>query len=382
MEWIIGIIVVIVILVAFSSKKSSESNKREVRSYNDVKEEIVSSNPALDKMLNEFVDIGVQAVLSTEMSEVEKLNILGEAVGSINEHAFEPYDYISKIIKSSYQRMIGDTERYNSDAIKSMKVDLALFKNKTIEYSDYETLINHSMNYLKDKQVVVEKVRYEFLETEEDRERKNSLYEHYLEVNKDLTYQEIDAKIESGRKANYSEYTEESKMEFRALKTLQERIKTKNFRDYFVERKFENDTISSAELKRMVENISFYQSSYKMEAIPEDILNDAKSTVAKKEYEEVRDSLISKSIQQLKSWMGKRDQTSLPAKIQEYFQYRLDNEEEEYRLIKEATRLRNNLNQQSKAGNFEKVKEYEPLLAEQEKKLTDFRNSFFEELHN
>jgi hypothetical protein len=57
-------------------------------------------------------------------------------------------------------------------------------------------------------------------------------------MEQDLTYDEIERKIENGRKSNYDNYTEESKMEYRALKTLQERIRIKSFRDFFVEKKY------------------------------------------------------------------------------------------------------------------------------------------------
>jgi hypothetical protein len=250
-----------------------------------------------------------------------------------------------------------------------------------IELSDYENIVELSLNY---KTTVAKQVQgtvtvdYLRPETEEDKARKNSLFEHYLEVNKNLTFEEIDKKIESGRKSNYDDYTEESKMEYRALKTLQEKIQNENFRNFFIERKFLTDKISSKELNNQINNIQYRISLYKMEAIPEDIVNEAKKIVLEKEFEEYKILLTSKTILQLKNWMEKRKDEVFPPKIEEYYTYRLEKEEEEYQLTKELTRLKNNISQNAKIGEVEKVREYEILLVENTKKLENLKSSFFD----
>jgi hypothetical protein len=226
-----------------------------------------------------------------------------------------------------------------------------------------------------------EKVTFKSIERKEQ-EYKDDLFRHYLELNKDLTYQEIDAKIERGRKDNYEDYTEESKMEFRALKTLQQRIRTEDFRNFFIEKGFIDENISSQELNNRIHEIRFYIDAYKMKPIPEDIVNEAKEMALKKEFEEYKNLLTSKSILQVKNWMEKRKDKTLPFKIQEYYKYRLDFEVEEYRLTKEITKLRGNINRNASVGNLDKVKEYEALLEEIFRKLEHLKNSFFDDLRN
>jgi hypothetical protein len=77
----------------------------------------------------------------------------------------------------------------------------------------------------------------------EENERKHrnyhdSLFEQYLEEYKDLTLEDIKWKIKWGKKDSYDDYTDDDKMRFRALKTIQERIRTDNFRNFFMNRQY------------------------------------------------------------------------------------------------------------------------------------------------
>jgi hypothetical protein len=391
MELFIFIVVLIVaiILIANTSKSKGKSlsaktnlgmpDKQETNSEKE--STIFVDNPEAKKLLNQMADIGLQAILSTEMDEDEKIDILNQSVDSILESTANPHPYISRMIKSAYKSMIDNTERYSADIIEKMKTDLAELEKQTIiGEDDYYAVVRHSLDFQKNVTKLPQKivaVETFHIETTEERKRKDSLFEHYLEANKDLTYEEIEQKIQQGRKSNYEDYTEESKMEFRALKTLQERIRTKNFRDFFMEKKFLADDISSQDLNRYINEIDSYIRSYKMQPIPEEIINEAKQTVEKIKFNEYRELFTSKSILQLKNWMDKQKGKSFPVKIEEYYKFRLENEEEEYRLTKEITRLKNNISQNAKVGNLEQEREYEPLLREQEKKLDDLKKSFF-----
>lgn len=149
----------------------------------------------------------------------------------------------------------------------------------------------------------------------------NSHFNKYYNTYKGFSLQELKVALNEDNKENYSDYTDEEKQRWRAIKVLIEEILNNEFRDYFINKLFLEE-IDSGSLKYKMDQIDLRENLYKMKPLPIEIINEAKIHAELLAENELIDKLKTKTFKQLYNYYDKRGVSSFSEKLQNYYHFR------------------------------------------------------------
>lgn len=150
---------------------------------------------------------------------------------------------------------------------------------------------------------------------------KSNFFEKYYKLYSELDYEDLKGALNVDNKDNYTDYTEEEKQRWRAVKVLIEEHESKEFRNYFVKKEFLKETDPGA-IEFKMQQINFKESFQKMEAIPGEIKEEAQKFADELANKQLINKLKTKTLTQLENYMNKRGLASFSDQLQNYYYFR------------------------------------------------------------